>query len=165
MAPSRARRFTLVGPGMTGPMKLNVRRTFTTTGSPAAVFGYLADFRNAEEWDPGTVSCALVSGEVGPGAAYRNTSTFLGRTTELDYVTLRHQPDTELHFQGRNESFVGDDRLSFRPVEEGTEVTYHATFELRGAAQLALPVVAAYLPVLASRTIAQLRETLDRVTA
>jgi hypothetical protein len=146
-------------------MKLNVRRTFTTTGSPAAVFGYLADFRNAEEWDPGTVSCTLVSGEVGPGAAYRNVSEFLGRKTELDYVTVRHLPDTELHFQGRNSTFVGDDRMSFRPVDGGTEVTYHATFELRGAAQLALPVVAAYLPVLASKTIKHLQETLDRVTA
>ena len=146
-------------------MKLNVRRTFTTAASPEAVFAYLADFRNAEEWDPGTVSCELVSGEVGPGAAYRNVSTFLGRTTELTYVTLRHEPSSELHFQGRNESFVGDDRLRFTPVDGGTSVEYRATFDLRGAAALALPVVAAYLPVLARRTIDQLHDRLDRLPA
>ena len=142
-------------------MELNVRRTFSTTTDVETVFAYLADFRHAEQWDPGTVSCELVQGEVGPGATYLNTSKFLGRTTELTYVTVRHQPSTELHFQGRNSSFVGDDRLSFAPSGSGTEVTYHATFELRGASRLAVPVIAAYLPFLASKTIDQLRATLD----
>jgi len=142
-------------------MKLNVRRTFTTTSSPATVFAYLADFRNAETWDPGTVTCSLVGGQVGPGATYRNVSEFLGRTTELTYATLAHEPSTRLHFQGTNDSFTGDDRLAFSPAGTGTEVEYHATFDLRGASALAVPVVAVYLPFLATKTIKQLKATLD----
>lgn len=142
-------------------MKLTVRRTFTTTASPEAVFAFLADFRTAETWDPGTVECTLVAGEVGPGATYRNVSEFLGRRTELTYVTLAHQPHSRLHFRGTNDSFVGDDRLSFSPAGSGTEVEYHATFDLKGASALAVPVVAAYLPFLASTTIKQLKATLD----
>lgn len=142
-------------------MKLNVRRTFTTTSSPTAVFAFLADFRTTETWDPGTVHCSLISGEVGPTATYRNVSTFLGREAELTYRTLVHEPSSRLHFQGSNESFTGDDRLAFTPQGGGTQVEYHATFDLRGGAALAVPVVAAYLPFLATKTIKQLKATLD----
>ncbi len=142
-------------------MKLNVRRTFVTPTAPEAVFAFLADFRNAEEWDPGTVTCELTTGQVGPGAVYRNVSEFLGRTTELTYTTLVHEPATRLHFQGTNDSFVGDDRLTLAPEGTGTRVEYHATFDLKGASALAVPVVAAYLPFLATKTIKQLSRTLD----
>jgi hypothetical protein len=155
----------IVPRGYLPPMKLDVHRTFTTTCSPGVAFAYLADFRHAEAWDPGTVDCELVSGQGGPGATYRNVSEFLGRRTELSYRTLTHHPIDRLHFQGTNDSFVGDDRLAFAPHAAGTEIEYHATFELRGAAQLALPVVAAYLPVLARKTIRQLKRTLDELAA
>jgi carbon monoxide dehydrogenase subunit G len=146
-------------------MKLDVRRSFSTTASPEAAFAFLADFRNAESWDPGTERCERLTGDGGPATTYRNVSTFLGRTTELTYVTVTHEPPARLHFQGRNKSFVGDDRLGFVPDGAGTRVDYHATFWLRGAAQLTIPVVAAYLPRLASRTIQQLRSTLDSLPA
>lgn len=146
-------------------MKLNVRRTFTTTSSPEVVFAFLADFRTTQTWDPGTVRCSLLSGQVGPGARYRNVSAFLGREADLTYTTLVHEPCTRLHFQGTNSSFVGDDRLSFEPDGAGTRVEYHATFELRGASALAVPVVAAYLPFLAKKTVNQLQMTLDGLPA
>jgi hypothetical protein len=146
-------------------MKLDVRRSFTTACPPGIAFSYLADFRHAEVWDPGTVECTLVSEQVGPQAAYRNVSEFLGRRTELDYVTLEHRPVERLHFQGTNDSFTGDDRMTFAQHPDGTEIEYHATFELRGSARLALPVVAAYLPFLATRTIRQLNDTLDGLAA
>ncbi|MCX6397604.1 MAG: SRPBCC family protein [Propionibacteriales bacterium] len=142
-------------------MKLNARRTFTTPASPESVFAFMADFRSTETWDPGTVRCSLLSGQVGPGATYRNVSEFLGREADLTYVTLVHEPNSRLHFQGTNDSFVGDDRFSFAPDGTGTRVDYHATFQLRGASALAVPVVAAYLPILARKTIKQLRTTLD----
>jgi hypothetical protein len=142
-------------------MKLNARRTFTTTASIDAVFAFMADFRNTATWDPGTVRCSLLSGEDGPGATYRNVSEFLGREADLIYTTLVHEPPARLHFQGTNASFVGDDRFSFAPDGAGTRVEYHATFELRGVSALFTPVVAAYLPVLARKTVKQLNASLD----
>ncbi|MCW2786442.1 MAG: Polyketide cyclase/dehydrase [Marmoricola sp.] len=142
-------------------MKLNVRRSFTTTAAPATAFAFLADFRNAEKWDPGTVRCSLLSDAVGTGATYRNVSEFLGREADLTYTTLVHDPYTRLHFQGHNDAFVGDDRMTLSPDGTGTRIDYHATFDLRGASALATPVVAVYLPSLAKKTINQLRATLD----
>ena len=52
------------------------------THRPGMVSAYLADFRNAVEWDAGTVSCDLVSGDGGPGSHYCNVSRFAGRAVE-----------------------------------------------------------------------------------
>ena len=51
-----------------------------------AVFGYLSDFTTTTEWDPGTVTTVTQHGDGGVGTTYLNTSTFLGRTTQLTYV-------------------------------------------------------------------------------
>ena len=144
-------------------MKPTVSRTFTTTAPPEAVFDYLADFTNAEEWDPGTVSCERVSGDGGVGTVYRNVSSFLGRTTEITYATVESERPTRIHLIGRNDQFEGHDVLGIRASGTGSEVTYTAEFAFSGAARFAAPVVAAYLPVLARKTVGQLRSCLDRL--
>lgn len=144
-------------------MKPTVSRTFTTTAPPEAVFDYLADFTNAEEWDPGTVSCERVSGDGGVGTVYRNVSSFLGRTTEITYTTVESERPTRIHLIGRNAQFEGHDVLGIRASGTGSEVTYTAEFAFSGAAQFAAPAVAAYLPVLARKTVGQLRSCLDRL--
>ena len=142
-------------------MDLHVERTFWTQASAEDTFAFLGDFRNAVEWDPGTQECELIAGPVGVGATYRNVSTFLGRTVELTYTTLDYEPDHSLHFQGRNESFVGDDLLSLTSAGVGSHVHYRAQFDLRGFSRLFAPLVALYLPRLADKTVARMKRTLD----
>jgi hypothetical protein len=142
-------------------MKPTVTRTFTTRSAPEVVFDYLAVFRNAEEWDPGTESCERVSGDGGPGTVYRNVSSFLGRRTEITYTTVEHERPTRIRLHGHNEQFDGQDVLGIRAHGDGTEVTYTAEFSFSGAARLAAPLVAAYLPVLANKTVRQLQRCLD----
>ena len=144
-------------------MKPTVSRTFTTTAPPEAVFDYLADFTNAEEWDPGTVSCERVSGDGGVGTVYRNVSSFLGRTTEITYTTVESERPTRIHLIGRTDQFEGHDVLGIRASGTGSEVTYTAEFAFSGAARFAAPAIAAYLPVLARKTVGQLRSCLDRL--
>jgi uncharacterized protein YndB with AHSA1/START domain len=139
----------------------SVSRTFTTTAPPGAVFDYLADFTNTEEWDPGTRSCERISGDGGVGTTYRNVSSFLGRESEITYTTVELERPTRIHLTGHNEQFDGHDVLGIRAHGTGSEVTYTAEFAFSGAARLAVPVVAAYLPLLARRTVAQLRGCLD----
>lgn len=146
-------------------MRPTVSRTFTTTAPPEAVFDYLADFTNAEEWDPGTVSCVRVSGDGGVGTTYRNVSKFLGRESEITYTTEEVQRPTRIHLIGRNEQFEGHDVLGIRAHGAGSEVTYTAEFEFKGGARFAAPVVAAYLPFLAKKTVDELKSTLDKLPA
>ena len=145
-------------------MLLRARRTLTTSTPPDRVFAFLADFRNAEQWDPGTVSCELVEGDTGVGSVYRNVSKFLGRTSEVSYTTVEREEGRRLHFRGTNEMFTGNDRIGVRANGAGSEVSYDADFSFHGAAQVAIPLVAAYLPLLASKTMKQLGSTLDALT-
>ena len=140
-----------------------VSRTFLTTAPPGTVFDYLADFTHAEQWDPGTRSCERISCDGGVGTTYRNVSSFLGRETAIIYTTAELEPPTRVHLTGHNEQFDGHDVLGIRAHGSGSEVTYTAEFAFSGAARLAAPVVAAYLPFLARKTVDQLRECLDRL--
>ena len=139
----------------------SVSRTFTTTAPPGVVFDYVADFTNTEEWDPGTRSCERISGDGGVGTTYRNVSSFLGRESEITYTTVELERPTRIHLTGHNEQFDGHDVLGIRAHGTGSEVTYTAEFAFSGAARFAVPVVAAYLPLLARRTAEQLRGCLD----
>ncbi|MEO7351089.1 MAG: SRPBCC family protein, partial [Marmoricola sp.] len=46
---------------------MKLQRSVETDASPAAVFAYLSDFTNTNEWDPGTVETTRVSGDGGVG--------------------------------------------------------------------------------------------------
>lgn len=144
---------------------LTAHRVFTTPTPPDVVYAFLSDFANAEQWDPGTVECSRVDGDGGVGTTYRNVSSFLGRQTELVYVATELEPPTLVHFVGTNDQFTGHDKISMRASGAGTEVTYDAQFEFKGAAKVAIPLVAVYLPLLAKKTIAQLSRTLDGLRA
>lgn len=142
---------------------LSAHRTFTTTSAPDIVYRFLADFENAEEWDPGTVECNRTDGDGGVGTRYRNVSSFLGRKTTVEYVARELNPPSFVHFEGNNEQFTGHDRIGLEASGRGTQVTYDASFDFHGTARLAIPVVAVYLPILANKTVTHLRERLDRL--
>lgn len=141
----------------------SVSRTFSTTASAQSAFDYLSDFRNAEEWDPGTKTCERMGGDGGVGTTYRNVSSFLGREVEVTYTTAELAPPTLVHLRGSNDQFTGHDRFEIRESGRGAEITYHAEMAFSGLARLAVPVVAGYLPFLASKTVDQLRDCLDRL--
>lgn len=142
----------------------SVSRTFQTSTPPDAVFEYLADFTNTIEWDPGTRSCERVSGDGGVGTTYRNVSSFMGRTVEVTYTATELERPSRVHFVGRNAQFEGHDILDLRPQGGGTEVTYRADFAFSGLSRLVSPVVGLLvLPLLATKTVDQLKRSLDRL--
>ena len=142
----------------------SVTRTFTTTATPDVAYRYLADFTHAEEWDPGTQTCERTSGDGGVGTTYRNVSKFLGREVEITYTATELAPPTRVHLRGTNEQFEGHDIFTIRAAGRGSEVTYRADMSFSGVSKLASPLVAAYLPILAKKTVEELRASLDRQT-
>ena len=62
------------------------RATVISTRSAEETFDYLADFSNAEEWDPGTATAErLDDGPVGLGSAFRLGVRVGARVTPLEY--------------------------------------------------------------------------------
>ena len=111
---------------------VHVTRTFTVDRPVDVVVTYLADFGNAEAWDPGTVSCTRSDdGPVQVGATWRNVSKILGATSELDYRLDRLEPGRVVlhgrHVKGTADS-VDDITVRPDPADPGrSEVTYDAT--------------------------------------
>lgn len=120
---------------------VHVQRTFTVDKDVEQVVAYLADFANAERWDPGTQSCTRVGeGPVGVGATWHNVSKVLGRESELEY-TLEVLEPGHVVLVGRNDTATSTDDITVTAHPDGAQVVYDSTVELHGAAKLAAPIV------------------------
>jgi NAD(P)-dependent dehydrogenase (short-subunit alcohol dehydrogenase family) len=128
-----------------------------------AVFGYLSDFTTTTDWDPGTVTTVRRHGNGGVGTTYLNTSTFLGRTTQLTYVVDELVDQKLIQLRGENKTVIAVDTLTFRPVASGTEVTYAAEFTFKGPSRIAAPLLKPAFERLGNKAEAGMRKALNRL--
>ena len=142
---------------------MKLRRTVIVERPLKAVFDYLSDFTTTTDWDPGTVTTVRQHGDGGIGTAYRNTSRFLGRETELTYV-VRELVDKQLiQLHGGNERVTAVDTMTFRSVPSGTEVTYAAEFTFKGPARFVAPLLAPAFTRLGNEAEVGMRTALNRL--
>ncbi|HEV2935618.1 MAG TPA: SRPBCC family protein [Streptosporangiaceae bacterium] len=128
-----------------------------------AVFGYLSDFTTTTEWDPGTVVTVTQHGDGGAGTTYLNTSTFLGRKTQLTYVVREFLPDERIRLRGENKTVIAVDTMTFRSVDAGTEVTYTAEFTFKGPSRLLAPLLRPAFERLGTKAQAGMRTALHQL--
>nr|WP_209498685.1 SRPBCC family protein [Streptomyces sp. PvR006] len=123
---------------------ITVERSFVVGLPLDELVAYLEDFSRTEEWDPGTVRCErLDGGPVRPGARWRNTSRFRGRTTQLEYRLVTREP-SHLMFIGENKTVTATDDLGFEAESATlTRLNYRASLRFKGLARLATPFLRA----------------------
>jgi carbon monoxide dehydrogenase subunit G len=144
---------------------VHVTRTFTVARPPEVVIPYLADFGNAEQWDPGTQRCTREdAGPVQVGATWHNTSKVLGMTSELTYRLDRLETDRVV-LLGHNERVDSVDDITVRPHPDGSEVVYDATITLRGVAKLGSPVMQLEFEHLGNKTVTGIQEAVATLPA
>ena len=149
---------------------VHVTRTFTVDRPADVVVAYLADFGNAERWDPGTVRCTRQDdGPVQVGATWRNTSKILGLTSELDYRLDRLDPGRVVlvgrHVKGTADT-VDDITVRPDPADPGrSEVVYEATITFHGAARLAAPLMQLEFEKLGNQTADGIRRAVATLPA
>ncbi|MEJ7834286.1 MAG: SRPBCC family protein [Nocardioides sp.] len=140
---------------------MHVERTFTVPLPPEAVFAYLSDFTNTNEWDPGTIETKRTGGDGGIGTTYANISEFMGRRVELDYETITHEQPTKVQFRGRNKSATATDSLTFTAAGAGTSIHYRADFVFSTLVNLVAPILLrGKLERLADETVEQIQRAL-----
>lgn len=145
---------------------MRITRTITVDDTaPSAVYAYLKDFTNSEQWDPGTVETTLVEGHGGVGSTYHNRSVFRGKETELTYVTVDLQPDRLVVMRGDNRTVTAVDTMSIRPGRDGagTVLVYEADFTFKGLAKLATPFLRGQLTTLGDDAEAALNRELPQL--
>jgi Polyketide cyclase / dehydrase and lipid transport len=128
-----------------------------------AMFDYLSDFTTTTEWDPGTVATVNHHGDGGVGTTYLNTSTFLGRTTQLTYIVSEFIPGKRIRLRGENKTVIAVDTMTFRNVGAGTEVTYTAEFTFKGPSRIAAPLLKPAFERLGKQAEAGMRKALNRL--
>ena len=128
-----------------------------------AVFDYLSDFTTTTEWDPGTVTTVNQHGDGGVGTTYLNTSTFLGRQTQLTYIVSEFIPGKRIQLRGQNKVLTAVDTMTFRSIEAGTQVTYTAEFTFRGPSRLLAPLLRPAFERLGKQAETGLRTALSRL--
>lgn len=138
---------------------IRVTRTFTVDKPIDVVVGYLADFSNAVDWDPGTQSCERQdTGPVQVGSTWRNVSKFLGRETVLNYRLEALQPG-HITLVGSNKTATSTDDITIRDASpSGSEITYRARIELHGLARLGEPVVKAAMERMGDATATHIQQ-------
>ena len=140
---------------------IDVQRTFTVSKDPGQVVAYLKDFGNAEQWDPGTVTCVQVSpGQVEEGTTWRNVSKFRGKETELTY-RLDKLSEQELVFVGENKTAHSTDTITVIPAGDGSRITYRAQIEFKGLAKLATPFLKSEFDKLGDKTQEQMSRVIN----
>ena len=142
-----------------------VSRRFSVDAAPGAVVAYLADFTNAEQWDPGTVRCEREDeGAVRVGSTWHNTSKLAGITTELTY-TLEQLTANRVVLVGRNDTATSTETIDVIPDGTGSRVTYTNELHFNGVAKLATPLAKLLFEKLGNDTERQLSDALNALAA
>ncbi|MCU0269224.1 MAG: SRPBCC family protein [Acidimicrobiales bacterium] len=119
------------------------RTSVTTTAHLDEVFAYLADFSNAEQWDPGVVEGRRQDdGPLAVGSTFRIVSAFAGRKVPLTYEIVELDAPHRVVLQAENAFVRSTDTMTFeRDDAEGvTTVTYDADLVPKGVFKLSDPI-------------------------
>jgi carbon monoxide dehydrogenase subunit G len=128
-------------------------RTFEVAADVATVTDYLADFGNAEQWDPGTRSCTRSDeGPVAVGATWHNVSEFAGRETELEYRLELWEPG-HVRLVGENKTATSVDDIVVVANGSGSRITYRSEVTFHGIAKVAGPFVQHEFERLGDKTV------------
>ncbi len=134
--------------------------------SPSEAFEAVADFANADVWDPGVVRSELVRpGDpppTGSGAEYRLTVSFRGRDSEMSYRTVRYDPPGRIVLVGEGQHIMATDTIRFEALEgPRTRIVYTAELRLKGLARVVEPLLGRAFVAMGDRAIDGMRAWLE----
>jgi len=135
---------------------------------PAEAFDYLAEFSNAQEWDPGVESAEMTTpAPVALGSRFHLVTKVAGRAVPLDYEIIAYDRPNVVTVRAENSSTISEDTITFTEVAASggsdrphTEVRYEAGLELKGAYRVLTPVIGIMFKGIGDRAAAGLRATL-----
>jgi carbon monoxide dehydrogenase subunit G len=133
-------------------------------GRPVAeVFGYVAEFSNAAEWDPGIAEATKITdGPVQKGTEFDVVALFRGKRQRFHYVVTDFEQDRRVVLNGDGDRAQSVDAISFEPAGDGSRITYMVDFRLKGIYRPAGPLLMPVLSRMGDHALAGLKAVLDR---
>ena len=103
-------------------------------------FAYVADFANAQEWDPGVASAErLDAGPVRLGSRYRLDVRIGRRVAPMEYQVSIFEPSTRVVLVGSGSGVSAVDEIRLERTPGGTRVDYTADIRLGGVMRIIQP--------------------------
>lgn len=115
----------------------SVVASFSTTvsvpASPDDAFAYLADFRNAKDWDPSVASVELVGdAPIAAGSEFDLVISFYARQIELRHQVEQFVDGERLVLAASSRRSNARDAFVITPTPTGCDITYDAQFGFGG---------------------------------
>lgn len=127
-------------------------------------FAFVADFANAERWDPGVATSVRTSeGPVGLGSRYRLEVRMRGRVAPMDYEITVFEPSRRVVLTGTGSGVDAVDDIRFEATDAGTRIDYVADIRLRGLLRLAAPFAGGAFATIARDARDGMQRALDRL--
>ncbi|MGI9112127.1 MAG: SRPBCC family protein [Gaiellaceae bacterium] len=143
---------------------MQLSRQIQVSRPAAEAFGYVADFENAAEWDPGIAEAAkLTDGPVRVGSEYDIVALFRGKRQRFHYTVQElDEGRRQIVLAGDGGKATSVDTIVVEPAGEGSRITYTAEIKLKGLRRVAEPLLKPMLAKTADEGMAGLKATLDR---
>ena len=107
------------------------------------LFDYLADFTNAEAWDPGTKSAKrLDDGKIGVGSEFELIVEFAGRESPFVYRITEYDRPGSLVIEADSDAVHLTDTMTCTSGGQGSNLNYDARLDLKGWRKVTAPVMA-----------------------
>ena len=111
-----------------------------TTLPVETTFDFVADFANAERWDPGVArSIRLDEGPIRPGSRFALDVRMGRRTAPMTYHVAALERPRRVVLVGEGSGVDAVDEIVFEPAGPGTRIRYTADIRLRGLVRLVQP--------------------------
>jgi carbon monoxide dehydrogenase subunit G len=125
-------------------------------------FAFIADFANAQHWDPGVASSERIDkGPVGPGARYRLGVRMRGNVAPMEYRITTYEPPRRVVLTGEGSNVSAVDDIRFEPTPTGTRIDYTADIRLMGWMRLAAPFAGGAFERIARDALGGMQRALD----
>lgn len=140
-----------------------IREQIDTSLPLEDAFAFVADFANAERWDPGVASSVRSDpGPVGVGARYRLGIRMSGRVVPMDYAVTAYEAPNLVVLQGTGSGVEAIDEIRFAAHEGGTRIDYTADIRLVGRMRLLAPFAGGALARIGRAARDGMQQALDR---
>ncbi|MEP6976847.1 MAG: SRPBCC family protein [Thermoleophilia bacterium] len=142
---------------------MRFRKEIEVGRSVEEAFAYVADFSNAEEWDPGVVEAAkLTEGSVRLGSEFDLVALFRGKRHRFRYVVTDFDENRRIVLAAEGDRVDSVDQIALEPAGTGARITYVADLQLKGIFRLASPLLAPVVNRMGDAALEGLKTVLDR---
>ena len=143
-----------------------LHETLQTTLPIDRAFAFVADFSNAERWDPGVAwSKAVANSTPRVGTEYELGVRLGGRVAPMSYRITLIDPAKRVVLGGRGSNVSAVDDIRFEQTDGGTRIDYTADIELTGWMRLAAPFAGRAFASIARNARDGMQRTLDAMAA